>query len=772
MTKSQDEALKKDLSELGSVVKVLEHKQEGTERTLKNLDQKYESMMPMMAKLNGKDKDAESSSSIVGPRKGETQWEGHGRSDWKESSSYTRVPKMELPNFTGDNPREWIRKANKYFKINGVEENMKTEIAELYLRDRADTWFHRAFSGREVILWTELATALCERFGEGTPEEAIEEFNKLRQEGSVADYLEKFELLKALVMPSLPHLVDSYYKACFLSGLKEEIVNMVKMAKPLTLADAIEAAKLQEKNLRAMQKIHTRAYPGPPLHTKPHSTPQAITRGALLLPEPQTNTPSKTINIQIATRTNSRGSPLSHIHLLLVNDESEDSASIDGEKETEPNVFCDCIEGKLEDEHIEVSVHALAGGGEHRTIKLRGVIKGRTVTALIDSGNTHCFLDEQLARSLGLISSGPSLVVKLRAVTEEVPEAEAIPLEMERVLQEFEDDGTWRFCVDYRQLNELTVKSKYPIPLIDELLDELNGSKYFTKIDLRAGYFQIRVKTEDIPKTAFRTHQGLYEFKVMPFGLTNAPATFQDLMNHVFQKQLRKSVLVFFDDILVYSSSLQEHLKHVAEVLNILRRHQLYAKRSKCAFAQAQVEYLGHIISEEGVKVDPGKIEGMVKWPRLENVKQLRGFLGLTGYYRRFVRGYGSITKPLTALLKKDSFQLGGEAKKAFQRLKGAMSDIPVLALPDFNQPFVVETDACYNGIGAVLMQKRRPIAYISQGLGPKNMGLSIYEKELLALVTAVTKWRHYLEGQHFIINTDHQSLKYLLEQRITTPLQ
>ena len=211
-------------------------------------------------------------------------------------------------------------------------------------------------------------------------------------------------------------------------------------------------------------------------------------------------------------------------------------------------------------------------------------------------------------------------------------------------------DGTWRFCMDYKQLNELTVKNKFPMPLIEELIDELHGAKYFTKIDLRAGYFQISVKMEDIQKTAFRTHQGLYEFKVMPFDLTNAPATFQSLMNQVFQEQMRKHVLVFFDDILVYSPTMEMHVKNVTKVLNILRQHQLYAKMSKCTFAQLQVEYLGHIISAEGVQADPMKVECMEKWPRPKNVKQLRGFLGLTGYYRRCVKGYAAIAKPLTNL--------------------------------------------------------------------------------------------------------------------------
>lgn len=270
-------------------------------------------------------------------------------------------------------------------------------------------------------------------------------------------------------------------------------------------------------------------------------------------------------------------------------------------------------------------------------------------------------------------------------------------------------------CVNYRGLNQNTIKDTFPMPLIDNLLDELHGACFFSTLDLRSGYHQVRVAEEDIGKTTFKTRNGHYEFLRMSFRLINAPSIFQSL----------RFVLVFFDYILIYSRELGEHLLHLKQVFMTLREHQLYAKRSKCKFGSQKVEYLGHVISRNEIAVDDKNVNAIVDWPLPRTPNVLRGFLVLTGYYRKFVKGYGGIAAPLNDLLKKSGFTWSEEAKVAFEELKWRLISSPVLCMPYISKDFIVEYDASGREVGAVPLQDKHPVAFSSKGL--KGRALSIY---------------------------------------------
>ena len=328
-------------------------------------------------------------------------------------------------------------------------------------------------------------------------------------------------------------------------------------------------------------------------------------------------------------------------------------------------------------------------------------------------------------------------------------------------------DGTLQMCTNYGQLNKVTIKNKYPLPRIDDLFDQLQGSSFFSKIDLRSGYHQLRVRDRDVPKTAFRTRYGHYEFLVMSFGLTNAPAAFMDLMNRVFREYLDSFVIVFIDDILIYSKTKEEHAQHLRLTLQVLRQHQLYAKFSKCEFWLRSVTFLGHVVSDQGVEVDPRKTEAVKKWPKPLTPTDIRSFLGLAGYYRRFVEGFSSIAAPHTALKKnKAKFEWTETCEKSFQELKDRLTSAPVLTLPKSGENYTVYCDASRVGLGCVLMQAGKVIAYASRQLKVHEKNYPTHDLELAAVVFALKLWRHYLYGVHVDVFTDHKSLQYVFTQR------
>uniref|UniRef100_A0A3B3BWV7 Gypsy retrotransposon integrase-like protein 1 n=1 Tax=Oryzias melastigma TaxID=30732 RepID=A0A3B3BWV7_ORYME len=333
-------------------------------------------------------------------------------------------------------------------------------------------------------------------------------------------------------------------------------------------------------------------------------------------------------------------------------------------------------------------------------------------------------------------------------------------------------DGGLRPCIDYRNLNDITIKYRYPLPLVPFALEQLRQARFFTKLHLRSAYNLVRIREGDEWKTAFSTTSGHYEYLVMPFGLCNAPSVFQAFVNDVFRDMLNRFVIVYIDDILIYSSSFEEHVLHVRQVLQRLIKNNLYVKGEKCQFHTTSVSFLGYVISPQGVAMDQGKVEAVLKWPQPTTVKELQRFLGFANFYRRFIRGFSIVAAPLTSLLKGATKTLRWTpgALAAFQGLKQRFSSSPILHHPDPTKQFIVEVDASNTGVGAVLSQrhgqpqKMYPCAFFSRKLSDPERNYDVGDRELLAMKEAFTEWRHWLEGaaEPFLVLTDHKNLQYI----------
>jgi hypothetical protein len=329
-------------------------------------------------------------------------------------------------------------------------------------------------------------------------------------------------------------------------------------------------------------------------------------------------------------------------------------------------------------------------------------------------------------------------------------------------------NGDLRFCVDYRKLNDVTRKDCFPLPRIDDTLDMLAGVKWFSTLDLKSGYWQVDLHPDDKEKTAFSTGQGLWQFTVMPFGLCNAPATFERLMETVLRGLTGESCLVYLDDVIVVGHTFQEHLLNLRKVLQRFREARLKLNPEKCQLLQKEVRYLGHIVSPEGVTTDPEKLEAVREWPTPRNKHEVRSFLGLCTYYRRFIFGFADIAKPLTRLTEeKRSYQWTPDVEAAFQALKEALCAAPILAYPQPGGKFIVDTDASNVGVGGVLSQlqdgQERVISYYSKTLNKAERNYCVTRRELLAIVKCLQHLHKYLYGQEFYLRTDHSALTWLM---------
>jgi hypothetical protein len=328
-------------------------------------------------------------------------------------------------------------------------------------------------------------------------------------------------------------------------------------------------------------------------------------------------------------------------------------------------------------------------------------------------------------------------------------------------------DGVWRMCTDSREINKITIRYRFPLPRMDDFLDCLSGAKFFSKIDLKSGYHQICMREGDEWNTTFKTNEGLYEWLVMLFGLTNAPSTFMTLMNEVLKDFIKKFVIVYLDDILIFNKTKAEHLKHLAIVMKRLQQEKLLINMKKSSFMKIKLIYLGFVISADKLKMDPDKVEVIKNWPLPKSIFEVRSFHGLASFYRKSIRNFSGISAPMMDTMKKihKSFHWTEEAEKIFNLLKRKITEQPILVLPDFKKTFQVKCDASGFSIREVLSQEDKPIAYFSEKLNETKVKYSMYDKEFYAIIQALKKWRHYLIPKELVLYSDNHALQFVTQQ-------
>ncbi|WVZ95693.1 hypothetical protein U9M48_041425 [Paspalum notatum var. saurae] len=694
-----------------------------------------------------------------------------------------RFQKLDFPRYDGkSDPMLFINKCESYFTQQRTMAEEHVWMASYHLEDVAQLWYIQLQEDETTPTWGQFKDRLTVRFGPPLRSAPLFELTECRRTGTVEEYSNRFQAL----LPRAGRLAEAQRVQLFTGGLLPPLSHAVRIHNPATLAAAMSLARQVElmeldRVASAPAKAAPRALLPPPA---PRPALQAPALAALPAPPPALPAPPVKGGGQQVKRLSpeeqaerrrlglcyncnepySRGH--NHVCRLIFyigGVEIAEEGDAAGEADPEAPVFslraCPsatrCRSMSPEDFRVDLYVMPLAGYdlvlGTQWMVTLGPIVWDfNSRTLAFTRQDREVRWSDVAARREPLLSTivSPAALLEelLSAFTDIFAKPTGLPPQRARdhsivlkpgalpvAVRPYRYPAAHKDELERQALNALTVKDTFPIPVVDELLDELHGARFFTKLDLRSGYHQVRMRPADIHKTAFRTHDGLYEFLVMAFGLCNAPATFQALMNDILRPFLRRFVLVFFDDILIYSHAWADHLRHVRAVFSVLRHQQLFLKRSKCAFATSSVAYLGHVVSAPGVAMDPAKVQAVLDWPRPRSARAVPGFLGLTGYYRKFVPNYGTTAAPLSALLKKDGVSWSDEAAVAFTALKEAMTSAPVLAMPDFSKTFIVECDASSHGFGAVLVQDSHPIAFFSRPVAPRHRALAAYERELIA---------------------------------------